>query len=365
MFRIGIHPDEVALRNGSKQSLSKRWVQRLREDGHEPLILDANQPEFFEQVAGCDGFMWTYTQWAPIKHFGRRLVAALEHGMGLPVFPSWKTAWSFDDKIGQYYLLRAAGIPTPDTRVFWFRRDAIDFCRGASYPLVVKLAAGIMSDNVRMLLDFAEAEYWIDRAFGGGLAGFEKPQLAGLRDIRRRGRGALRLMVKGLAPDPDPYCDLQRGYFLVQEFLPGNDHDTRITVIGRRAFAFRRFNRPGDFRASGSGRIDWDPTKIDPHLLRLAFDARRKLQSQSLAVDAMYKDGRPTLIEISYIYDTWAVEACPGHWEAGAADGGADDLKWVEGRMWPEDAILADFLSLVEGRRAGRAERWPAGSGGG
>ena len=39
-------------------------------------------------------------------------MAALEHGMGIPVFPTWKTIWHFDDKIGQYYLLRAAGIPT-------------------------------------------------------------------------------------------------------------------------------------------------------------------------------------------------------------------------------------------------------------
>lgn len=31
--------------------------------------------------------------------------------------------------------------------------------------------------------------------------------------------------------------------------------DTRVTVIGHCAFGYRRYNRPGDFRASGSGRL--------------------------------------------------------------------------------------------------------------
>ena len=111
MYRIGIQPDQIALRNGTVQSFSKRWEQRLREMGHEPRMLDANRQEFFEEVAACDGFMWTFTQTVYSRHFGRRVVAAVEHGMGMPVFPSWKTVWTFDDKIGQQYLLRAAGIP--------------------------------------------------------------------------------------------------------------------------------------------------------------------------------------------------------------------------------------------------------------
>jgi glutathione synthase/RimK-type ligase-like ATP-grasp enzyme len=350
MYRIGIQPDQIALRNGTVQSFSKRWEQRLREMGHEPRMLDANRQEFFEEVAACDGFMWTFTQTVYSRHFGRRVVAAVEHGMGMPVFPSWKTVWHFDDKISQYYLLRAAGIPTPRTWLFWFRHDAIDFCRTASYPLVIKLASGIMSQNVQLLQNFEEAEYWINRMFGAGLVTLQKPKIDGLKGLQKRARNALRLLVKGLTPDPGPFTEIQKGYLLLQEFMPGNEFDTRITVIGNRAFAFRRFNRPNDFRASGSGRIDWDHTKVDPQLLRLAFKAKRTLQSQSLAVDGMYRNGEPVIVEISYIYDTWAVEACPGHWEVAEDDTEATDLKWVEGRMWPEHAILDDFLALLDKR---------------
>lgn len=50
----------------------------------------------------------------------------------------------------------------------------------------------------------------------------------------------------------------EKKYILFQEYLPDNEFDTRVTVIGNRAFAFRRFNRKKDFKASGSGEIDYD-----------------------------------------------------------------------------------------------------------
>jgi hypothetical protein len=141
---------------------------------------------------------------------------------------------------------------------------------------------------------------------------------------------------------------------LVQEFLPGNDFDTRITVIGERAFAFRRHNRPGDFRASGSGRIDWDLSAIAPDALRLAFRTARTLHTQSLAVDVLRRDGEPVIGEISYYYEGWAVASCPGHWTlAGTCDAG--ELSCISGPMLPEDAILEDFLHLVRRGVAGDA----------
>jgi glutathione synthase/RimK-type ligase-like ATP-grasp enzyme len=354
MYRIAIQPDEISLPRGrGTQSFSKRWVQRLTEMGHEPVLIDANKDDFFEQVAACDGFMWTLVQATYSRHFGRRVLAALEHATHIPVFPSWKTIWHFDDKIGQYYLLRAAGFPTPRTWAFWYRHEAVEFCRTAKYPMVLKLASGIMSRNVEMVRNFEEAEYWINRMFGAGVVSLEKPQLGGIRGARQRLRDAARLLAKGIPPGPSPFAEVQRSYFFAQEFLAGNEFDHRVTVVGNRAFAFRRHNRPNDFRASGSGRIDWDQSKIDPAMVRLAFGAQRKLGAQSLAIDGLYRNGEPVVGEISYIYEGWAVATCPGHWEL---HGDAHDgrLEWVEGSVRPEDAILEDFLALV-GRRKGEA----------
>jgi hypothetical protein len=124
-----------------------------------------------------------------------------------------------------------------------------------------------------------------------------------------------------------------------------------VTVIGSRAFAFRRFNRPGDFRASGSGRIDWDPQHIDEESIRLAFRVARHLRTQSLGVDLLQHGGQKVLTEISYTYASWAVRDCPGHWVM-QGDDAAGPLSWIQGRMQPEDAIFDDFVARLQSRDA-------------
>ncbi len=349
-YTVAIQPDQLTQKNGEKQSFSSRWAARAVETGVTVRTVDVYAPNFFEQLAGCDGFMWRFGYAPNPRLFAKRLLPAIEHGLGIPVFPSFETAWHFEDKIAQSYLLQAAGIPTPRTWVFWDRKSALEFCRSATYPLVLKLSYGYQSGNVRLLNDFDDAAYWIARLFGPGVTGLRAPAPA-WRHALQRAKGALR-HLRDAPPFADlDYCELQHGYFYVQEFLPGNDYDTRVTVIGNRAFAFRRFNRPGDFRASGSGRINWDPPEIDLEGVRLAFRAARHLQTQSLAVDLLQRGGRKVLAEISYTYASWAVRDCPGHWVLqGDAEGGP--LSWVEGRMHPEDAIFDDFVARLRSRDA-------------
>ena len=45
---------------------------------------------------------------------------------------------------------------------------------------------------------------------------------------------------------------LEKGYVYFQDFIPNNDTDTRIVVIGDKIIGERRGVRNGDFRASGS-----------------------------------------------------------------------------------------------------------------
>jgi hypothetical protein len=334
VYRIAIQPDNQLLRSGRRQSFSDRWQELAGPLGYEVRLVDSFKPDFFTQLEGCDGFMWWFAHVSFPRLFAKRLMVAVQHGQGIPVFPSWQTIWHFDDKIAQQYLLQAADIPTPQTWVFWRRKQAITFCQQAQYPLVIKLATGITSENVRLLRSFAEARYWIKRLFGYGMFALRR------RSLRRWGHRALRWLVKGQYPS---YGDLQKGYLLIQEFLPGNEFDTRVTVIGDRAFAFRRFNRPNDFRASGSGRIDHRPDLIELDAVRLAFQVARALGTQSLAVDVLRRDREFVLNEISYYYEGWAVAECPGHWKC--CEG--DRLEWIGGRMSPEDAIIEDFLTLV------------------
>ena len=77
----------------------------------------------------------------------------------------------------------------------------------------------------------------------------------------------------------------EKGYVYFQDFVPGNEYDTRLVVIGDRCFGVRRYCRKGDFRASGSGIKVYDPELIDKKCIQIAFEVANKLNTQSVALD--------------------------------------------------------------------------------
>lgn len=349
--KIAIHPDRVRHKNGELQSYSERWVQLAHERGIAAVLIDTESADFLSELRSCNGLLWRFGYDPYSLKFAKNLIPAIEHGMGIHVFPSWETSWHFEDKIAQHYLMKAAGIPSPDTWVFYNRDAALEFCRNATYPVVAKLASGVQSANVQRLDNFGQARDLIRRVFGAGVVTLQPGSLL-QRAFRHRWQ-ALRL----LAGKPIP-SGIQHNYLYAQEFLKGNNFDTRVTVIGNRAFAFRRFNRPGDFRASGSGRIDWDPMEIDRRMILLGFDIAKKLNTQSIAIDGLQRRDECVVGEISYTYASWAVRDCPGHWKLEtSAKTGQDELVWVDGKLRPEDAIFDDFIAALDedSRRPARA----------
>lgn len=330
----------MKLTHDPEQSYAARWIERLTAAGHEVQIVDVFADDLFEQLHGCDGFLWWFPPVHVPRELGKRLLLALDHAGQLLVAPDHRGAWHYDDKVAQYYLLRAAGIPIPATWVFWRYTQAKAFLATARYPLVLKLSTGFRSQNVILLHDRPEGAYWAQRLFGVGASALRRYRFFDPRPLVRR---AHHWMTGGRRPH------LESGYLLLQEFLPGNDFDIRVTVIGNRAFAARRGNRANDFRASGSGRNEQDPALIPEDAVRLAFRTAQVLGTTSLAVDILRRDGQPVILEISYYYEAWGVVICPGHFRL------TDDdrVEWVAGPMRAEDAILDDFLTRL-------AERLPA-----
>lgn len=334
VFRIAIQPDVLP-----NQSFSARWVERLTAAGHEVELVSVRDPDFLERVSACDGFLWWFPPLPYPRELGKRLLSALDHATNVFVHPDWRSCWHFDDKVAQTYLLQAAGIPMPRTWVLWRYDEAMEFCRTAQYPLVIKLSSGFRSENVGLLRNRAEAERMAQRLFGAGVSALRPRKLEPLRVATRPFRNWLRLRL-GRAPLSLPV--VHRNYMLVQEFVAGNEFDTRVTIIGDRAFAWRRNNRPNDFRASGAGRNDHDPAKIDRDALRLAFHAARTLRMPSLCFDVLRRDGKPVITEVSYYFESKSVPLSSGHWRL---DG--DELRWIEGTMRAEDAVLDDFLARL------------------
>ena len=341
MTTVGVHKDV--------HGFSCKWGDALHHRGVSIQWLNLLAHDSLEQVRSCDGVMWHWPHYPhEVRWAARPILYVIEKEMRIPVFPDLRTAWHYDDKIAQAYLFQALEIPRPKTWIFWDREEAERWAESALYPVVAKLATGAGSSNVRLIRNIREAQAHITTMFsrtGIISAGLHPSTPTGFEIAKNIAQqlvfGGRYIFLKKYPPLPRQFWMPQRGYALFQEYLPDNGFDTRITVIGDRAFGFRRINRPGDFRASGSGNIDPDPQQIDPNCIELAFNAARKLGSQSMAFDLLYKGAArtPVVVEVSYCYADWAVELCPGHWDG--------RLVWHEGRLWPEEAQVMDFLDVI------------------
>jgi glutathione synthase/RimK-type ligase-like ATP-grasp enzyme len=286
----------------------------------------------------------------------RQVIMAAEE-LGLEVFPDTPTCWHFNDKIAQKYLLDAVDAPMARTWVAYDLQSALQLVDEVELPVVLKLRSGAGSVNVSLVRAHGEARRLARQAFGKGFLPVGGVLTDAATRIRRaRTRPDLSAMLLRL---PRTLYRIQRarmeapkekGYLYLQEYLAGNEYDTRVTIIGKRAFAFTRNVRKGEFRASGSGSIDYRAERIDPRCISVAFEVARRVRSQSAAFDfASGRDGLPRILEVSFAYQAKAVYECPGHWD--------EAMGWYPGHEWPQDAILDDFLERLEAR----PERVPTG----
>ena len=318
-----------------------RFETILDYNGIEHIRLDANDSDFWEQVSKLDLFIYWWGHPYNERQKALTLIPIVENELKVRCLPNMRTCWMYDDKIRQYYLLNQHGFPIAPCRIFWDRKKALDWLKNVQLPVVFKLKGGAGSTNVILVESKALGRKLIRKMFRSGMkSGQVLWGTARWKDfdlkmtIRRLGGAVLRRL--------NPFCTLpgwehHKNYILFQQFLPNNDYDTRVTVIGDRAFAFRRLNRPNDFRSSGSGRIEHGIDEIDMKFVAKAFEISKAMNFQSMAYDWLYdENGDVGFCEISYGYLDTAIYDCPGYWDS--------SLNWHEGHFWPQYCLLVDAL---------------------
>lgn len=147
------------------------WAEYLHGCGVEVRWVDLVDGDFLGQLEGCNGLMWHRGHKSQDKLESQRILHSIELYLGLPVFPDYNISWHYDEKLSQYYLLQAAGVPTPKTWVFWEEEKALEWAHETDYPKVIKLSAGAGGMNVVKVRTSREATNLINRMFGPGIYG--------------------------------------------------------------------------------------------------------------------------------------------------------------------------------------------------
>lgn len=327
-------------------SFSDDWIKHCEQSSIPYKLVNAYSNDIIAQVEDCDIVLWHHQQ-SDYRDliFAKELLFSLRQA-GKLVYPDFETGWHFDDKVGQKYLLEAISAPMVRSYVFYTKEEALSWAQKVSYPVVFKLRGGAGGSNVKLVQNFKQNKKIIRKSFSSGHSGFDP--IIRLKDnfkLYKKGQIGINLVLKSFLRIFVPnrnirFIKKEVGYVYYQEFLPNNDCDIRLIVIGgNKAYGMKRLVREGDFRASGSKNFVYD--KIEDEVLKIAFDVAKKLKLQSVAFDFIYDQNHlPKIVEISYGFGTSGSSKCTGYWD--------ELLTWHEGEFHPINWIIDDLKKELE-----------------
>lgn len=340
---------KIAIHN-SETGFHPLWLSYCRKNKIEHKQVDCYANDIIDQLKDCSALMWHFSQGNPKDIIvARQILFALEHS-GFTVFPDFHTAWHFDDKVGQKYLLEAIGAPMVPSYTFFSRETALSWAERTSFPKVFKLRGGAGSSNVKLVKNSREAVHLINKAFNRGFKTYDartsiKERWRKFREGQTNAWDVLKGIIRlGYEPEFSKVNGRERGYVYFQDFIPNNSSDTRIIVIGNKAFALKRMVRKNDFRASGSGSFRHAREEFDERCVQIAFELTNKLKAQCVAFDFVFDiENNPLVVEISYGFTPSGYDDCPGYWD--------DRLQWHEGKFDPYGWMVENLLNEISKTR--------------
>lgn len=322
------------------------WKAYCEKNNIPHKVVNCYDNDIVDQLADCDIVMWHHNHADPRDVlFARQLLVSLEIS-GKTVFPDHYSTWHFDDKLGQKYLFEATGVPHVPTHVFYTKPDAVRWLEQATLPKVLKLRRGAGSRNVWLAHTKAEAMKAVNKAFGKGFRQYDA--IGGVKESLRKarmGKAGVKDIAKAAAHIVYPLHleksqGREKGYIYFQDFIPQNKFDIRVIIIGDRAFAIKRHVRENDFRASGSGFIEYDRELFDESLIALSFSNADKIKAYCAAFDYVFLDGKPLVVEVSYGFNKKGYYDCPGYWSR--------NLTWNEGKFDPYGWMIDDLIKRCQ-----------------
>ena len=326
-------------------SFSEPWIKYCEEKKIPFKIVCCYDNDIISQLHDCEALMWHHHH-AILKDvlISKQLLFSLQQS-GKKVFPDFNTNWHFDDKLGQKYLLESINAPLVPSHIFFDKFHANKWIDSTTFPKVFKLRGGAGAVNVELVTTEIHARKIVDIAFGKGFLHYDRWKILKEKIGKMRlGQSNFADVIKGTARFviPTEYYQMRehdKGYVYFQDFIANNDCDIRVIVIGDRAFAIKRLVRENDFRASGSGKIEYERNNFDDQTIRLAFQVSKKLNIQVCAFDFVFDhDSNPLIVEISFGFSMSGYFNCVGYWDStlNFFSGPFNPYGWMVDLVWRE-----------------------------
>lgn len=309
-------------------SWAYRFVKSLKQNGVGCELVEMDKSDWIDRLKAYDVLIWK-PQFMGVRssQILKEKIFFIQYYMKIRVYPNYETVWHFDSKIAQSYLFKYQKIRTPYTFVSFDYNESVHHARKLRYPVVLKESSGAGSSGVSLVRSCKTLIRYINSRF---------------------------LWENLLSRKLNNRLFDRFGQLYTQTFLRDNPADLRITVIGDRyAFGFWRKNRVNDFRASGSGRIDYT-TELPKHIISYCARISRINRFDSMAYDILFRGNNFYIVEMSYGYNDRAVYNSAGYY---ILDENCEVSDFIEGHYWPEQLWVRWLLDNCRSHAAGKARK--------
>lgn len=244
---------------------------------------------------------------------------------GKKVFPSFRDAWHFDDKLAGTYFLERVNAPIPDS-FYYYSPESVEKAiqqNDLKFPIVAKLRNGSGSHNVQLINNSSELVNYSKKMFGPGIN--SAPSLLFKTTSNVKTAQNFKTFIARAKRIPEFLRSMsnaqkfnrERGYVFLQEFIENNGYDLKIVVIGDKLSFICRSVRKGDFRASGGGSLFFDKKLVPGNVIKSAFETSDQLGFQCMGydyvVDKNTNEGK--IVEISYGFSHQALLLAEGYFD--------------------------------------------------
>lgn len=322
-MKIAILFDEHQKQHSSNWNYT--WVDYCEKNNIAYEIINPYKINVIQKLLDFDIVLWHFSNYLFTDMLMARNILNTLESRGKIVFPGFKDAWHFDDKLAETYLLESVNAPIPESFYYYdlpTLKDAIDN-KSLSFPIIAKLRNGSGSHNVRMIHTPQELTAYGEKMFRQGMS--SAPSLRYKATSNIKSSKNIKTFINRAKRIPEflkslsnaKKFNIERGYVYLQEFIPNEGYDLKIAVVGDKLSFIGRSIRKGEFRASGGGELFYDKSKVTMDVINSAFKTSDLLGFSCMGYDYVVnnKTGKGKIIEISYGFSHQALLDAKGYFD--------------------------------------------------
>lgn len=146
----------------------QNYVKACQELNVEYEVINIMDNDWIEQIvrSNCDGILLrpSYFKQYWKDMYDERVYFIKEH-LSIPIYPSFDEIYIYENKNNMSYWLKIHNIIHPKTHIFYDKKEALDYLKNTTYPIVFKTKLGSAGLGVRFIMNYRQGKRLVNKLF--------------------------------------------------------------------------------------------------------------------------------------------------------------------------------------------------------